>query len=358
MKINRSVITATAIITSFFAHVSLATNAQNNTPGLVYNPDMFHQYLTPISATHDTPIQKPLATFFDTAKTKVTPHHPDFFSHAFSAFIQSTYNNSGYADVLSRDSRHITDFLQLSNEYNLSTEHVYTGLRLFLNKLKEADFVDDTVTNHILSTLPEELDKHFPLNPLNSAKQKSPSKLVENIMLTEFTEHLQKPTVSTELFFKDLATTITTSLKEVGAHDQTAMRERLRGIIFRLTDLLLSKTLWFIQQPESIWPSVLQAAHSISLLCSNGLINHLDDVCELHKTLISRFISFIDQSGHALSVSWYSAIENDLTEGLVPFLETPELDGGIASKKELLIQALARGKVCAIAQEHHGIIIE
>jgi hypothetical protein len=135
------------------------------------------------------------------------------------------------------------------------------------------------------------------------------------------------------------------------------MRERLRGIVFRLADILLSKTLWFIQQPESIWPSVLQAAHSISLLCSNGIINHLDDVCELHKTLISRFISFVDQSGHQLPVSWYTAIESDLSEGLVPFLENPELDGGITPKKEMLINALARGKACAIAQEQHGIII-
>jgi hypothetical protein len=193
---------------------------------------------------------------------------------------------------------------------------------------------------------------------MNSVKQKSPSRLVENIMLTEFTQHLTKPTVSTELFFKDLATTITASLKEVGAHDEAAMQERLRGVIFRLVDLLVSRTVWFVQQPESIWPSVLQAAHSISLLCSNGMITHLDDVDELHHSLITRFISFIDQCGHSLSVAWYTSLENDLTQGLVPFLETPELDGGITSKKELLMNALARGKVCAIAQEEHGIIIQ
>jgi hypothetical protein len=353
MKINRSVITVTALVVSFLPAMPLTSGTQN----LSYNPDILQSYLLTTIPITDNPLHKPIATFFDTAKTKVVPLHPDFFSHAFSAFIQSTYNGAGYAELLSRDSRHITDFLQLSNEYKLSTEQVYTGLRLFLNKLKETDFVDDTVTNHILSTLPEELDHHFPLNPMNSVKQKTPSKLVENIMLTEFTNHLQKPSVSTELFFKDLATTITTSLKEVGANDESAMRERLRGVVFRLADLLLSKTLWFIQQPESIWPSVLQAAHSISLLCSNGIINHLDDVCELHKTLISRFISFIDQSGQQLSVSWYTAIESDLSEGLVPFLENPELDGGITPKKEMLINALARGKACAIAQEQHGIII-
>jgi len=353
MKINRSVITVTALVVSFLPTMPLAAGTQN----LSYNPDILQSYLLTATPITDNPLHKPIATFFDAAKTKVIPLHPDFFSHAFSSFIQSTYNGTGYAELLSRDSRHIADFLQLSNEYKLSTEQVYTGLRLFLNKLKETDFVDDTVTNHILGTLPEELDRHFPLNPMNSVKQKSPSKLVENIMLTEFTNHLQKPSVSTELFFKDLATTITTSLKEVGANDDSAMRERLRGIVFRLADLLLSKTLWFIQQPESIWPSVLQAAHSISLLCSNGIINHLDDVCELHKTLISRFISFVDQSGHQLPVSWYTAIESDLSEGLVPFLENQELDGGITPKKEMLINALARGKACAIAQEQHGIII-
>jgi len=358
MRINHSVTLITAVVATFLMQNSVHTQAPSPLNSPSYNPDVARDYLSSPALIASSISLTPLQTFFDAAKEKLTTIHADFFSHAFSAFIQSTYNATGYADTLSRDSRHITEFLRLSNEYRLNTEQVYTGLRLFLNKLKETMLIDDTVTMHILDALPEELERHFPLNPLQSMKQKSPAQLVENIMLTEFTDHLQKPKTSTEVFFKNLSATITTSLKEVGANDEGAMRERLRGITFRLVDLLLSKTMWYVQQPESIWPSVLHAAHSISLLCSHGIINHLDDVCELHKTLISRFISFIEHSGTQLSAAWYNAIENDLSQGLVPFLETPELDDGIMPKKQLLLNAISQGKACAIAQQSYGIIIK
>lgn len=351
MKINQQVI---AVVAAFISVSSL----QSSTPVPLYNPDTARDFFSsPLSITTSITLA-PLKSFFDATQEKIAVNDPHFFSQAFSAFIKKNYNQVDYAETLSRDGRQITEFLVLSNQYNFSTEQTYTGLRLFHNKLKEVSLVDDTVMEVVLKTLPVELDRHFPFNPLHSAKQKSPAKMVENIMLTEFTDHLTKPTTSTEQFFSGLSQTIATSLKEVGAHDETEMRNRLRTLTIRLVDLLLNKTMWYPQHPESIWQSFLQAANSISQLCSSNLINHLDDADELYRTLTSRFVWFLEQFGNQMPVSWFDTVEADVSGRLVPFLESVELDEGIRSKKQSLLAALARGKTLAIAQQTHGLLLD
>jgi len=341
-----------------FIVVSIISFPLHSAPILSYNPDVTHQLFLPSALTTNTPALTSLKSFFDTAEEKTKKTDPQFFSQAFSPFINTVYNQTHYAEMLSRDARHVAEFLTLSNHYNLTTEQTYTGLRLFHNKFKEVALIDDTVTDLLLKTLPVELDRHFPLNPLHSAKQKSPAKMVENIMLTEFTDHLSKPKASTEQFFSGLSHTIANSLKEVGAHDETEMRNRLRTLTINFVDLLLSKTMWYPQHPESIWPSFLQAANSISLLCSKTIINHLDDADNLYGSLVSRFNWFIQQFGSQLPTSWFDTIQHDVSNGLVPFLETAELDEGITSKKESILTALAHGKTLAIAQQTHGLVID
>ncbi len=358
MKTNRSVTPIVLFLSGVFYITSTHGLIIHENSGMVCNPDATRDYFNTPS-----PISSPVATislrsYFDAAKEKAAPHEESFFSHAFSPFIQEQYNAVGYADLLSRDARHITEFLVLSGEYNFTAEQTYTGLRLFHNKLKEASLIDDTVVDHILAVLPVELERHFPLNPLNSAKIKSPAKMIENIMLSGLTTHLEAPKTSTENFFTGLSHTIAQSVKDIGVNDEAAMNERLRSLILKIVELLLSKTIWYAQHPHSIWPSVLKAAHNISQLCSNRIIAHLDDADEAYRTLVTRFVFFIEQSGHQLPVSWYENIESDLNNGLVPFLESPELDDGISSKKQLLLNALVHGKTCAIAQQTHGLLIE
>jgi len=303
------------------------------------------------------PPRTPLRGFFEAAEEKVPRTDASFFSRALTPFIKEHYNAVGYADHLSRDGRDVTEFLALSNDYQFSAEQTYTGLRLFVQRYKDAALVDDTVTNHILEIMPTELERHFPLNPINTSKQKTPAKMIENIMLTELTDHLEAPKKSTDAFFSDLSRTIAASLKETGVSDEMAMKERLRQLATQCAELLIQKTIWYPQYPESIWPSVLKAAHALSQLCSHRIITHADDADALYRSLVSRFIYFIEHSGYQMPVSWYENIQSDIEGGLVLFLESPELDAGITSKKELLMNALSQGKTCAIAQQQHGLVL-
>jgi len=368
MKINHSRAIITAVSSLFFFSSATALHVIPGTPQgsentsdktlqvmASFNPDTMSNYP---SSTPVIPALPPLRTYFEEAKSKYSPQDPAFFSHAMAPFIKNQFNAIGYADNLSRDGRIVTEFLFLANEFKLSTEHTYTGLRLFFNKYKEASVVDDTVVMHILQALPEEIEHHFPLNPINSSKQKAPAKVVENILLTELTDHLQEPKVSTEKFFTQVSYSIAQSLKEVGVDDEQAMRDRLRVLARDFADLLISKTLWYPQHSQSIWPSFLQIAHNVSQLCSNRVLNHLDDQDNILQTLICHFVSFIDLSGQLLPVEWYDSVISDLENGLVPFLESDELDEGITLKKEKLLRALDRGRTCAIAQQTHGLYLQ
>jgi len=347
MKRNRATALASALVLTF-CHLNAHT---------IITDTLWHEGLRPGLIAVE-PLTVSLKDFFTAAEKQIAKTDPSFFSRAFSPFIKEHYNATGYSDHLSRDGRHLSEFLQLTNEYNLSTEQTYTGLRLFKNKLGEAPVIDDTVTTHVLETLSCELERHFPLSSLQSSKQKTPAKMIENILLTEFTDHLEKPKQSTDAFFTDLSQTLAKSVKEIGVSDQQAMRDRLRMLALQCAQHLIEKTVWFAQQPESIWPSFLKIAHHISLLCSHRIIQHLDDADDLYKLLISRFTFFIDQVGQQLPLSWFENIESDIRGSLVPFLESPELDSGITSKKELLLQALAGAKMCAIAQQEHGLLLE
>lgn len=334
---------------------ALSTTLATILPATAYNADAPYRAPTIIN-TQAAPIT--LRSFFADAEKKGSLQSPTFFSQALVPFLNEQYNAVGYADHLSRDGRHLSEFLQLAHEYQLSTEQTYTGLRLFKNKLLEATVIDDTVTMHVLEAFAYELERYFPLNPLNSIKQKTPAKMIENIMLTEFTSHLEKPATSTDQFFTSLSHTIAQSIQEeTGLNEEKATRERLRALTLQAAQHLISHTLWYAQHAESVWPSFLKIAHTIGLLCSNRIITHLDDADDLYRSLVARFATFLDQTGHQLPIEWYENVESDLTNGLIPFLESPELDACITSKKEFLRQALMRGKTCAIAQQNHGLLL-
>lgn len=280
-----------------------------------------------------------------------------FYSQAMSLYITKIYNSSEYARHLSQDSRHISDFLTIANEFSFNPEQVYTGLRLFYNKFKEAELIDDTAVMHVLEALPQQLEEYFPLRPnANSKPQRSTAKLVENMLLSKFTDHLMAPKVSTETFLQQVSEHISSELGKGSTSTPEAMREHLRSITLRLVEQMISKIVWYPQHYAGIWQSVMSMAHNIHLLCANSIITHLDHRDDAINSLVCRFCWFIEQYGGALPVDFYEGIEKDIHEHKVFFLEHEELDAGVKPKKERLLEALSLGKTKAIACQKHGLI--
>lgn len=229
----------------------------------------------------------PLHDFFDHAATSTTRNPQTvedkntFYCKAMSLFVSKMYNTPKYAEHLSQDATHVTELLHLSKEYGLGQEAVYTGLRLFHNKLKEADIIDDTATGHLLQEFPKLLEQFFTSEEPATEKMNSlhsPAKVMENMLLAEFTAHIQRPTVALDTFFNNLARKMAKAVPAQKPHesDQLIMRERLRTQVSSFLEQVIGKTMWYPQNYESIWESVTSMAHNVHMLGANGILNHMD----------------------------------------------------------------------------------
>jgi hypothetical protein len=285
------------------------------------------------------------------------------FQQSFLKYIKEVYNHRSYALRLSQDASHIVQFFEICNEMNLAADLAYVGIRLFYNKIKACELIDDTVILHVLDKMPALLDRYF-----KASTEASPTrdlafiqKQTENIILAKFTEHLpefkQQPDTFITQLSKELAAYFQNECRSMAEQQQiNESKERLRQLIIRFYDTAISRAIWNIKAPEGIWRSFTGIAYGLQLLGNHNIINHMDDLDDLLWTLNHRFCFFLDLTGSSLPTTFYEEVEHDLQSKAIYFLEFKEQDAGITSKKDLLIDALIQAKTRAIAFERKGII--
>jgi len=276
------------------------------------------------------------------------------------------YNKRGYAHMLSQDGTHIVDFLDLSNELSLDTTTVYVCFRLFHNKIKACELIDDTVILQILKPLPSLVERIFD-NGEEEQQRADLSfvrKYTEDLMLSKFTDNLPEFQREPDVFLSNLSDEIALSVKKEFDRleksvkknsEKQEIRERLRQTIIRFFETIISRAVWNTQTHEGIWDSFISIANNLQLLGAHLIIDHMDDLDDLLWSLIHRFCFFLDLTGSSLPVEFYEEIEADLEHKVVYFLEAQEQDEGIKGKKETLMEGLVQGKTKAIAFQR-GII--
>lgn len=354
MKINNLFSLFTAVTWAFSVHAQMPQNITN-----------VDEYFRSPSLVAGHVAMAPMRDFFDHAARLHNPALPEkkapFYCHAMSLFIEKIYNNPHYAEHLSQDATHITELISLASRYGLGSEAVYTGLRLLHNKLKEADIMDDTAVSHLLKEMPILLEPFFkakePALQAGSSLQAG-AKIMENMLLSEFTDHIQAPKTGLDDFFRNLAVKMANAAPKTGAprDDQEQIKERLRNQTTTFLEQVIGKTMWYPQNFESIWDSVITMAHNIHLLGANGVLNHLDDLDSLHWSLVHRFSFFLDTYGSQLPRSFFEQIRIAIDNHQALFLEGAEVDEMITTKKDTLRAALNRAEAKAIAFSQRGII--
>ena len=285
------------------------------------------------------------------------------FNNSFNKYIKGIYNKSFYTNFLSQDGSHIVEFLEMGNDLNLDIESVYSTLRLFYNKIKSCEIIDDTVALQILEPLPKLISKYFDEDAEIEPNFETLSKNIEQKLLFNFTEHLEEFETKPGAFISKVSLEIGEMAKsEVHSFESTIERketlDRLRQIIIRLLETTLNKTMWNKVEYESIWNSVISIANKLHLLGVNGILDHMDDLDDLLWSLTHRFCFFLDVVGSSLPLSFYGEVENDLESKVIFFLETQEQDEGITSKKGIIWKALAKAKAKAIAFEKRGLFTD
>jgi hypothetical protein len=304
-------------------------------------------------AVKHSPQERPAA---ETSKTAI-------YNSSLTNFITKIYNHKSYALELSQNATHVAQFLDLSNELNLGIDAIYVSTRLFYNKIKAAEVVDDTMLLHLLDITPQHLERHFAprSEPSEPADLGFIKKQIEGLILSKFTRQVDLFKREPDTFVSSLAQELahfyegeTSRTKKVLEKEESL--ERLRNIIIRFYDTALGKAMWNPQEPARIWQSFTTIAQGLQRLGEFNIIKHMDDLDDLLWTLTHRFCYFLDLAGASLPLMFYERIEHDLDEKTVYFLEFREQDDGITSKKDTLLDALAHAKARAIAYEKKGII--
>ena len=279
-------------------------------------------------------------------------------------FIKEVYNEKGYAKKLSQDGSDIIDALKVSSGLKLNAEYDYTWLRLFHNKAKECEMVDDTVLLQLLESLPTLLERHFSEEKeYNAPSFNFLKESIEKTLIFKFTDHLTDFQNDPNTFMSDMSAQIAKQFRqEVKKAEKTFTKQenqwRLRQVTIKLLEVLANKTVWDHSAYEGVWPSVISCANGFQLLGSHGILDHMDDLDDLQWSLTHRFKYFIKQVGSQMPMAFYEEIENDLTSRIVFFLETQEQDTGVKSKKEVLMETLQKAKAKAVAFERNGLFTD
>ena len=285
------------------------------------------------------------------------------FNQSLTHYIKEMYNHKYYANFLSQDGSHIVNFLELGNEFNLEIESLYTCIRLFYNKIKSCELIDDTVLLQILQPMPTLLEKFFNCPECEVPTLNTLANQTENILLYQFTQNMPQFQEEPNIFLSQLSEQVAKiAKKELDSAQKTLeqkeMLERLRQIIIRFLEISLSKVIWNQTHYEGIWESVLTMSNGLKLLGINSILDHMDDLDDLLWSLTHRFCFFLNLAGSYLPVSFYEEIEYDIASKVVFFLEMSEQDDEIKTKKETLIESLLKAKAKAIAFEKKGIFTD
>ncbi|MBT4595176.1 hypothetical protein HOD08_04860 [bacterium] len=270
-------------------------------------------------------------------------------------YVKNMFNTVESSE-LELDASSFLDFTKMGSEVSLDMESAYTCLRLFYNKMKGCEALQDSVTHNILEALPEFLARYFEPEQSMTYSLEFLRKDLERRMVDHFTNHKDQLSAEPTYFFAKAAREISTA-----AHDQfrnpespllnhTEWCERLRQVSVRLVELCLGKTVWCEQSFESIIPSFTRVGYLAQQLAVRGILTQYDDLDDIYWSLCQRFKSYLKVVGHMYPVSFFENAEDAVVSGEVFFLEG-EQDDGIKGKAELIFDALRETKLKAMARD-------
>ncbi len=280
------------------------------------------------------------------------------FNNAFESYIQEQYNHPNYSEYISQNGTDFLTLLETIKDYDLGDEKIfktYTIFKLFKDKMNNCSLIDDVIISQIISKTPSLIDQYFKKDLLPSLEETKT--FIEYQLQLKLLEHFEQfaadPTRCVTTVSEQLAKQIVEKHKSLV--EQIDRTNKLRSMIIRFFETMISKTIWDIRHPENLWLSISAIANGTTNLLNTGILDDEDDVDSIIWILVHRFCFFLDLRGSFLPLNFYDEIEEALNNGSVKFLEE-EQDDFITTKKEVLIEALTKAKIKAIAFYQGGII--
>lgn len=266
------------------------------------------------------------------------------------AYSQECHNNQELFDYrFCQDADPIVNLLKTANKVDLRIDSLYCSMRILVNSSKSCEYIRDCSLNSLLESLELYATSYFESDDEKQAKKKA-FKAVEKTVYDFMSDGSDLALSSPGTFASSLSSKVVKiAEKNLKSSQKKEWQDRLRSLILRLLESSISKTLWDSQDHQGIWDSVMTTANGLYQL--SKILVHMDDLDDLYWQFCRRLIWFFDFSAGQLPTSFYEGVEESIKDGSAFFLELPEQDEGITTKKEFLLEAVKKAKSQAIQPE-------
>jgi hypothetical protein len=270
-------------------------------------------------------------------------------------YILSDYNDENYPIYISQSADHVIQLLKICEDLHMGTETTLGVIRLIRLKFMSCEMIDSSVVIDILSALPPLLSSKLSYTWRPYLALKAVRKNILRLIKFKMESSLQNGNekLNHELW-REINDSISILTKKTHRKmkleiDRMAIVERLRQVIIKLVETMIERIAWNPVAGENIWQSFLTICDHIDDLGKTGIINHMDDLDDLHWCAVYSFTSKLKILAPQLPQGQLDEIVLDLDNDSVDFLKRPELDYGVKSKKEVIKEAVATAIAHSIA---------
>jgi len=270
-----------------------------------------------------------------------TTNHPENLLKS----LQHELKDPSYrTEILPNNFSHLSQLIVAGNSSEQSPTYLRSIIKLFSNMLKGAEYVNAYECSSFLEKLPTLVHPYFSLTA-SRAYINQPA-LYDAHIFDRF-----KATVNNVLYFKfsseyesfkknpnEFLDMISSEILSLAQEEVT--REQLRQGIIRFLDIALSKLIWDVHEPETMWNTTKNIAHHLAGLVEHNILDDVNDLDDLYWTLLTRHCYFVELMAADLPISFYTTVKNDIKAGNILLLELAEQDSFVESKLSYMQRSL------------------
>lgn len=175
-------------------------------------------------------------------------------------------------------------------------------------------------------------------------------KNVNDMLFSEFGSRFDVFKTDPELFFNNLSEQIIQAARE------EIEVERFRQSMVRFIEIGISKMVWDITDPKSIWPNIKKVSESLENLYNSNVVHETSDLDNMCWALVHRFNYFLDITFERMPESFYYDIKADINEEIPLFLRLEEQDICLQNKFDCFKHALLKNEAKSLAYNLQSIV--
>lgn len=260
-------------------------------------------------------------------------------------------------DILPNNFSYLMQLLQYGAQTKQTREFAQESFSLFSKVLKGSEYVNSYAFNSFIKRLPGLLKHYFAGPQLESANQliiehdltllERLQQTVTSIVYNKFTKDFATCKADPEQFLNDLTYRI------VNATAQEVTTEQLRQMIIRFLEVGLSKLIWNPQDQEKTWESVKSISSNLATLMKSNIVDDLNDIDELHWTLVHRYRYFLELHHTSMPLACYAHIKRDIRTKKLLLFELEEQEPFLQTKASCLMNTVLTQEAKKRSNDYH-----